>query len=507
MNLPDKEFFLLAGSISTSTDNQLVDRAHEFVKAFVHAALTANAGLVIYLASEPVNEDGKPMTFDWAVVREIDAVLSSDSADIRLKIVTSAAAQQNKMNTDQRLLINRLVARNVAEVVHLDDDTVTGGNIGDEQTEVATAMIALGGGKGVADRAKKMVRKHRPVFALDLQIGANSEDGQGALQILKSFTEQPLTYFPFTGDEVVKKLPALSLQEPAYDLPTLAQKIVEKFSAERKAQALAAPPDVLVLTALPIELAAAKLAFGVPEDAPMQHTSMGVHTWRSSVQRQNGSSAICTLASFGTAGNDGAAAMTSMLLTELRPKHVLMLGIAAGLRDKCKLADVVLSERVVAYNGAAVLEGGKVEARPEMSRPKFRVRQDMSSYLATPSLASRLASAAQALEFSLPAESPAGPVSTVLKPAPSTLASGELLLRDPEKFRMMRELHGKTEVAEMEAAGIFTACEQHDVPILVVRGISDFGDSNKDNTFHDIAAKAAAIVTADYVAHGLTTGL
>jgi nucleoside phosphorylase len=72
---------------------------------------------------------------------------------------------------------------------------------------------------------------------------------------------------------------------------------------------------------------------------------------------------------------------------------------------------------------------------------------------------------------------------------------------------MMRELHGKTEVAEMEAAGIFTACEQHDVPILVVRGISDFGDSNKDNTFHDIAAKAAAIVTADYVAHGLTTGL
>ena len=35
-------------------------------------------------------------------------------------------------------------------------------------------------------------------------------------------------------------------------------------------------------------------------------------------------------------------------------------------------------------------------------------------------------------------------------------------------------------------------------------GISDFGDQTKDNTFHELAAKAAAAVTVDFVASGLT---
>lgn len=38
----------------------------------------------------------------------------------------------------------------------------------------------------------------------------------------------------------------------------------------------------------------------------------------------------------------------------------------------------------------------------------------------------------------------------------------------------------------------------------MIRGISDFGDSTKDNRFHLLAAKAAAAVTVDYIAHGLT---
>ena len=96
-----------------------------------------------------------------------------------------------------------------------------------------------------------------------------------------------------------------------------------------------------------------------------------------------------------------------------------------------------------------------------------------------------------------------GPVAVDVMPRPATIASGELLLRDPDKFRALRDLHGKVEVGEMEGAGVFAACAQQDVPVLVVRGISDFGDTQKDNRFHDIAAKAAAVVTADYVAYGL----
>ncbi|PFH12390.1 nucleoside phosphorylase [Collimonas sp. PA-H2] len=499
------EYFLLAGSISDTTDNSLIDRAHEFVRAFVTRVLDAGAGFVVYLSSEPVNLDQKPLLFDWTVVRAIDATLPGESPKVRLKVVVSDARMQLKASPEQRVLINRLVARGIAESVTIDDELLTGGNVGDEQTNIASAMVALGGGKGVLDRGRKMVKKLLPVLPLDLQLGANSEDGQGALAIMKAFRAQPLTYMPHTGEEVARKLSALSLQEPVLDFDEIARKIVDIFEAEVLAKRASEPPDVLVLTALPIELAAAKQAFQIGEEIFASRTASGFHIWSAHVTRPDGTFANCIIASFGGAGNVDAAATTALLLSELRPAHVVMLGIAAGMRDKCKLGEVVISDRMVAYEGGAALEGGKVEARPEITKLRTKVQQDLNGYLANTTAARvRLERAYSAAEVVFPIETDAGPIVTDLMPRPATIASGELLLRDPVKFRALRELHGKTEVAEMEGAGVFAACAQRDVPVLVIRGISDFGDSLKDNRFHALAAKAAAVVTADYVANGLS---
>lgn len=68
---------------------------------------------------------------------------------------------------------------------------------------------------------------------------------------------------------------------------------------------------------------------------------------------------------------------------------------------------------------------------------------------------------------------------------------------------MMRTtLHGKIDVAEMEAAGIATACNRASTPYLVIRGISDFGDGEKNDGAHLLAATAAAIVAIDFAEHG-----
>ena len=260
---------------------------------------------------------------------------------------------------------------------------LTGGNVGDEQIEHATAMIALGGGKGVLDRARKMTKKLLPVLPLDLQLGANSEDGLGALGVLKNFQTNPLTYMPNSGNKVVKFLPAISLQEPVLALSEISARIVKIFYEEERARIDALPPDVLVLTALDVELAAAKQAFGIAEDAEHTTTENGLHVWKAPVVKRGGKTASCALACFAGAGNVDAflASVTTMLLSDLRPGNVMMLGIAAGLREKCALGEVVLAERIVAYEGAALVEGGKSEARPEITRLTMRVRQDVSSYL------------------------------------------------------------------------------------------------------------------------------
>jgi len=344
-----------------------------------------------------------------------------------------------------------------------------------------------------------------PVLPLDLQLGANSEDGAGALGVRKKFLASPLTYMPNTGNKVVKTLSALSLQEPVMALEDISKRVVKILHDEERARVEALPPDVLVLTALDVELAAVKQALGIAADAEHGTTENGFHIWKAPVTKRGGKSASCVVACFAGAGNVDAASVTSMLLGELRPANVMMLGIAAGLREKCKLGEVVLAERVVAYDGAALVAGGEDEQRPEITRLNMRVRQDVASYLSNrEAVVARLTQSYKALGIVFPENVDAGPVAEGVMPKTVTVASGEKLLRDPDKFLALRELHGKIEVAEMEGAGLFAACANFGKPVLMVRGISDFGDSKKDNRFHLLAAKAAAAVTVDYIANGMT---
>jgi nucleoside phosphorylase len=496
-------FFLLAGSASLSAETISLDRAHEFVRELTKRVLEAGYGFVVYTAAEPVNGANQPLLFDWTVLREIDARHPGEASSPRVIIVLAEKNRLEKMNAEQRQLIGRLSMRGLARLDVIPDEVVTGGNVGDAQAKHAAAMIALGGGKGVADRAYKLLRLGLPVYPMDLKIGANSEDGEGAIGLHRRFMAEPLSFLSHTGTDAVSKTPALSLEEPIQPVAAIATQVVALIERELKAKAGAAPTDVLILTALAVELKAARLAFGIEENTPASSTNIGQDHWRAQVTTTSGSTTICTIASFGMAGNVGAATITATLLSEFKPKLVIMLGIAAGMREKVALGDVVISDRVVAYEGAA-LENGQSQARPETYRPVFGVQQKITTYLASPSsVRERIRAAREAQSLQLPESSEIGNVSKDLMPKAATIASGEKLLRDPVKFKQLRDLQGKIEIAEMEAVGIFTACETHGVPCLVIRGISDFGDTTKDNQFHDLASRAAAIVAADLVASGM----
>lgn len=495
------EFILIAGSISKNTEKTIVDRAHDFTRALTKSILDADGGLVVYLAGEPFNEKGDSLTFDWTVVREVERLSAKYTLARQLKIITSDLAIQKKMTADKRKLINQLQAKEIAEVIYVEDDLVTGGNIGDEQVEVATAMIALGGGKGVSDRANKMSKRKFPILPFDLKLGGFSEDGQGALGLRKKLLSDPLSMFPFTGEQVKSKLGVLSLEEPSFELDKLAEYSIRIFQTEREAEQASRTPDVLILTALSVELTAARLALGIQDDTPHCRSANSIHFWTTVVEKTGGAIS-CAVASLGSAGNVNAASITTQLLLELKPKMVLMIGIAAGMRTKMELGEVVISERVVYYESAAALANGVLAARPEMQTPRMPTQQDLSTYFSVGLLSDRLQKRATTLGFTMPTESPAGEVVPKLKVSPATIASGEKLIRDPELFVGLRSQHDKVCVAEMEAYGVVDACNKQNVPALVIRGISDYGDRSKDNTFHKVASEAAAIVAIDYLTYG-----
>ena len=56
------------------------------------------------------------------------------------------------MTPVRQALLDRLTERGIVRLVYIPDDVHTGGNISDAQVREADALIAVGGGTGIADR-------------------------------------------------------------------------------------------------------------------------------------------------------------------------------------------------------------------------------------------------------------------------------------------------------------------------------------------------------------------
>jgi nucleoside phosphorylase len=272
--------------------------------------------------------------------------------------------------------------------------------------------------------------------------------------------------------------------------------------------------EIVILTVIPIELEAARRVLGIAPGRGTKDPSGTVY-YRGVVrsERTQRSYAIA-LTCIGTAGNPAAAAATAKAIEKYHPRAVVLMGIAAGVRGKVKIGEVVLSERVVAYEPAALIEssqGMEEQPRPEIDRVPHTILQDLASY-GRPEPARLdeafrraggvvpIATAGREADFE-------ADVARKISAHQGTIASGEKLLRDPEKLRQLRELHGKIEAGEMEAAGVVDGCRLGAVPWLIIRGISDFGDQLKDDRFHTFASCAAAAVLYDFIAHGLDLGI
>lgn len=84
------------------------------------------------------------------------------------------------------------------------------------------------------------------------------------------------------------------------------------------------------------------LLFGIKDDIQPRISTNGIHFWSTILTRDDGQ-VSCAIASLGNAGNVTASSISSQLLSELKPKKVLMMGIAAGMRDKTTLGEVIIS--------------------------------------------------------------------------------------------------------------------------------------------------------------------
>ena len=74
------------------------------------------------------------------------------------------------------------------------------------------------------------------------------------------------------------------------------------------------------------------------------------------------------------------------------------------------------------------------------------------------------------------------------------IGTGKTVRKDPEIFERLAKFQRKVVGLEMEAAAIGYVAKQSELPSIIVKGVADYGDHDKDDSFHAFAGKASAEV-------------
>jgi nucleoside phosphorylase len=187
------------------------------------------------------------------------------------------------------------------------------------------------------------------------------------------------------------------------------------------------------------------------------------------------------------------------VLEEYQPRLVLMTGICAGDAQEVQLGDLVVAERVFTYDNRKITrdEQGRtvrqhdtityqLNANLQQFLGLFDVRESLVMGLKRPSSPSHQFSRSQ--------------VRCHIKPMASASA-----VRADRPFEEVRVPVRGTVAIDMESAALGMVMSDHPlIPWLVVKGVCDYADSQKDDTYHDFAARASALYALSCIQNYVT---
>lgn len=79
------------------------------------------------------------------------------------------------------------------------------------------------------------------------------------------------------------------------------------------------------------------------------------------------------------------------------------------------------------------------------------------------------------------------------------MATGAKVVEDEGIFPRLSNSMRKVLGIDMEASGLAALAEAHDIPVVIAKGVSDFGDTFKDDRYRHFAARASAEVIISFL--------
>jgi nucleoside phosphorylase len=256
--------------------------------------------------------------------------------------------------------------------------------------------------------------------------------------------------------------------------------------------------DIAVLAVLSEELNATLAAFNIGEDefvAPFGSQRF-YRTHLPTRYRPDPLSVVITAS--GEPLNVHIGRAVEDLLRHCTPRAMFLLGIAAGVAGKVALGDVIVSKRVFYYSSARRTPD-KLQPRPQHAQGSDAYGYGIFYYNPERTRYSR--SVTEFITGLRPRERPEDLQDDFCPHVFTnnvTIAAGEEVLRDGIFLPELRDRFDDTiYAADQESYGFARAVRE--LPWLVFRGISDFGDPVQQDRWKYAASGFAAICLADFL--------
>ncbi len=240
--------------------------------------------------------------------------------------------------------------------------------------------------------------------------------------------------------------------------------------------------DFGIITALPLERDAIRNRLEAVVTRVFPDDPHTYYEGRLSIPESDDESYRVVLVMQNAMGNVEASSAATRLIARWRPRHVVMVGIAGGVRSKVEVGDVIVSEFCHYYEPSKQTDKGS-ESRPRQ-------------FPSNPTLLGR----ARAFEASdwrsdLRVGRPVAHAEPETRPAVyfGAIAAGEKVVADEQFLAQLQEECARLHAVAMEGAGASSAALDSNTPFLEIRGISDYADPTKaDDGWRPYAANAAA---------------
>ena len=232
--------------------------------------------------------------------------------------------------------------------------------------------------------------------------------------------------------------------------------------------------DVAILTALAVEAAAVVEAIG----------NCSVHRWQGrSLHLGDVAGQRVLVFPIGGVGNASAAQAAQQVISVWNPARLMLVGIAGGAPsepDDIRLGDILVPDQVVGYELAKVTPDDTVR-RYEVYRPDAELLARAQSL--------RPADWVDGIRMPRPGD-PGGRSHPLVHVGP--VLTGDKVLADDATLAGLRLAWPKAIGIEMESLGVALAAYQNGPGFLMVKAVSDFADTAKNDDWHRYAADAAA---------------